>query len=147
MIVGQVDATVDTQPIMPKHWIQFSLFNIFHGLSEFVAYSAWHSLLNVRKRLWPIKTEWWGVDIVSVCSEVQIVCTRYGWCHCYPKTSFYRALLCCFARNCWRETNLQVLSFLKPTMTSSLVTIRTCLVQTIMSPDARPLRYVVYFDH
>jgi len=32
------------------------------------------------------KIEWWGIGVVIVWSEVQIVCVRSSWCHCRPKT-------------------------------------------------------------
>ena len=45
----------------------------------------WHCWLGVRKSIRSVKIEWWDVGVVSVCSEVQIVCICSSWCHCFPK--------------------------------------------------------------
>jgi len=48
---------------------------------SFVAYI---SLLGIRKSIRPVKIEWWGVDVVSGWSGVQIVCMWSSSCHCHP---------------------------------------------------------------
>ena len=44
----------------------------------------WRCWIGGRKGIWPVKTEWWGTGVVSVRSEVQMICTWSSWCHCHP---------------------------------------------------------------
>jgi len=47
-----------------------------------------HCWLGIRKSTQPVKIEWWGVGLLallSVWTEVQIVCVWSTWCHRIPK--------------------------------------------------------------
>ena len=44
----------------------------------------WHSWLGVRKSIWPVKIEGWGVGVV-VCLEQGADCIWTSWCHCIPE--------------------------------------------------------------
>ena len=52
----------------------------------------WHCWFGVRKSIWLVRNEWWGVGVISAWSEVQIVCLWSSWRHCHPKTPSSLAL-------------------------------------------------------
>jgi len=50
----------------------------------------WCCWLGVRKSIWPVKIERWGTGLViSVWSEVQVICISSCWCHCHPSISCF----------------------------------------------------------
>jgi len=63
--------------ISPNKWEFKSFFK-----NSFMPSVLWHCWLGIRKNIWPVKIEWWGVDVV-ICLEWG----AYGW-HmvCYHKT-------------------------------------------------------------
>jgi len=38
-------------------------------------------------------TMWWGTDMVTVWSEVQMICTWSSWCHCHAIISLFHPLV------------------------------------------------------
>jgi len=59
---------------------------VYYSLVAILPSVLWHCWLGVRKSIRPVKIERWGVDVLSLWSEVQIVYIWFSWCHCHPKT-------------------------------------------------------------
>ena len=53
----------------------------------------WHCWLGVRKSIWPVKIEWWGVCMVICWTEVLIVCIWSSWCRRHPQNPSCLVLL------------------------------------------------------
>jgi len=56
------------------HWI-FGISYCYYVLLSFMPWMLWHCWLGVRRSIWPVKIEWWGVGVV--------ICLKWGadWLH------------------------------------------------------------------
>jgi len=44
----------------------------------------WHCWLGIRKRIWPVKMEWWGAGMM------QMICMWSSWCNCHTIHCFIK---------------------------------------------------------
>ena len=74
----------------------------------------WHCWLGVRKSIRPIKIEWWGAGVVSIRSEVQMLCIWSSWCHpiisCFIKIQNGLTFLVPAYRGCPGKETIELVS-------------------------------------
>ena len=57
------DALPATQPTASKHWRQFTTNYHIVWNNNALPSVLWHRWFRIRKSIWPVKIEWWGVVI------------------------------------------------------------------------------------
>ena len=63
------DALPATQPTASKHWRQFTTNYHIVWNNNALPSVLWHRWFRIRKSIWPVKIEWWGVGGVVICLE------------------------------------------------------------------------------
>jgi len=81
-------ASQSVQSLLHRH-LYITTVYFYHLSISYLPSVLWNCWLGVRKSIRPVKIEWWGVGVVSVWSEVQIVCVWSSWFHCIPKPHYF----------------------------------------------------------